>query len=90
MRKSAVRRSIQRLEEALRVRLLERTTREFALTDAGRALLHRFEGIIARIHDAAELAAAFSSRPVGRIKVSAGIGFGMEVLTELIAAFARE
>lgn len=87
VRKSAISRSILRLEEALRVRLFERNTREVALTEAGGVLLERFEEILARVDEAVELAAHLSARPGGRLKVSAGIGFGMEVLTELIPAF---
>jgi hypothetical protein len=41
VRKSAVSRSIQRLETALHVRVFERTTREVALTEAGRVMLSR-------------------------------------------------
>lgn len=88
VRKSAISRSIQRLEETLNVRLFERTTREVALTEAGRLLLDRFDEIVARFDEAVELAASLSSRPSGRLKVSAGIGFGMEVLTELLPAFS--
>jgi DNA-binding transcriptional LysR family regulator len=88
VRKSAISRSIQRLEDVFRVRLFERTTREVALTDGGRMLLDRFHEIVARVDEAVELAASLSTRPAGRIKVSAGIGFGMEVLTELLPAFA--
>lgn len=87
VRKSAISRSIQRLEHVLRVRLFERTTREVALTEAGRTLLGRFDEIVARVDEAVELAASLSSRPSGRLKVSAGIGFGMEVLTELLPGF---
>ncbi len=88
VRKSAISRSIQRLEDVLKVRLFERTTREVALTDAGRMLLARFDEIIARVDEAIELAANLSSRPSGRLKVSAGIGFGIEVLTEILPAFS--
>jgi DNA-binding transcriptional LysR family regulator len=88
VRKSAISRSIQRLENVLKVRLFERTTREVALTEAGRMLLTRFDEIIARIDEAVELAANLSSHPSGRLKVTAGIGFGIEVLTELLPAFS--
>jgi DNA-binding transcriptional LysR family regulator len=88
VRKSAISRSIQRLEDVLRVRLFERTTREVALTEAGRLLLNRFDEIVARVDETVEFAASLSSRPSGRLKISAGIGFGMEVLTELLPAFA--
>lgn len=88
VRKSAVSRSVQRLEEMLKVRLFERTTREVALTDAGRVLLVRFDEIIARIDETVEVAAGLATRPAGRLKITAGIGFGIEVLTEFLPAFS--
>lgn len=88
VRKSAVSRSIQRLEEALGVRLFERTTREVVLTEAGRALLAGFDDVVARIDDLFVRATDLASRPRGRLRVTAGIGFGMEVLTELIPEFS--
>jgi DNA-binding transcriptional LysR family regulator len=89
VRKSAVSRSIQRLEALLGVRLFERTTREVALTEAGRTLLGRFSDIVDRVDDVIDLAASLASHPRGRLKVTAGIGFGIEVLTELLPRFSR-
>ncbi|MEG3089278.1 LysR family transcriptional regulator [Sphingomonas sp. PB4P5] len=88
VRKSAISRSIQRLEALLGVRLFERTTREVALTDAGRTLLGRFSDIVDRVDDLVDLAASLASHPRGRLKVTAGIGFGIEVLTELLPQFS--
>jgi len=88
VRKSAISRSIQRLETVLKVRLFERTTRGVALTQAGRMLLARFDEIVTRVDEAIELAANLSTHPSGRLKVTAGIGFGIEVLTESLPAFA--
>ena len=88
VRKSAVSRSVQRLEEMLKVRLFERTTREVALTEAGKVLLVRFDEIVARIDETVEVAAGLASRPAGQLKVTAGIGFGIEVLTEFVPAFS--
>lgn len=89
VRKSAISRSIQRLETLLGVSLFQRTTREVALTEAGRTLLSRFDDILNRLDSAVDLAATFASHPRGRLKVTAGIGFGMEVLTELLPQFVE-
>jgi len=43
---SAVSRQVARLEEALRVRLLERTTRKLRLTDAGTAVYSRCQDMV--------------------------------------------
>jgi DNA-binding transcriptional LysR family regulator len=89
VRKSAISRSIQRLEALLSVRLFERTTREVALTGAGRTLLSRLGDIVARADDVVDLAASLATHPRGRLKVTAGIGFGIEVLTEMLPQFSR-
>ncbi|WP_260596540.1 LysR family transcriptional regulator [Sphingomonas endolithica] len=89
VRKSAISRSIQRMEALLGVRLFERTTREVALTDAGRALLSRVGDIVNRVDEVVDLAASLGSHPSGRLRLTAGIGFGIEVLTELLPKFSR-
>jgi DNA-binding transcriptional LysR family regulator len=88
VRKSAVSRSIQSLETALHVRLLERTTREVALTEAGRAMLSQLGDLLDRLDEILDLAASLSAHPRGRLKLTAGIGFGNEVLTELLPEFS--
>jgi DNA-binding transcriptional LysR family regulator len=88
VRKSAISRSIQRLENALHVRLLERTTRGVALTDAGRAMLLHFGPILSQMDEVVDLAASLSAHPRGRLKLTAAIGFGIEVLTELLPEFS--
>ena len=89
VRKSAISRSIQRLERGLHVRLLERTTRGVALTDAGRVMLQQLGDVLSRVDEVVDLATSLSAHPRGRLKVTAGIGFGIEVLTELLPEFSR-
>jgi DNA-binding transcriptional LysR family regulator len=89
VRKSAISRLIQRLEAFLGIRLFERTTREVALTEVGRALLGRVGDIVSRVDEALDLAASLASHPSGRLRLTAGIGFGIEVLTELLPQFSR-
>jgi DNA-binding transcriptional LysR family regulator len=88
VRKTAISRSIQRLESTFHVRLLERTTRGVALTDAGRAILHQLGDVLSRIDEVVDFAASLSAHPRGRLKITAGIGFGTEVLTELLPDFS--
>jgi DNA-binding transcriptional LysR family regulator len=88
VRKSAVSRSIRRLETALHVRLFERTTREVALTEGGRAMLSQLGDLLNRLDETFDLAARLSAHPRGRLKLTAGIGFGNEVLTELLPEFS--
>ncbi|MGY3454023.1 LysR family transcriptional regulator [Bradyrhizobium sp. USDA 4353] len=88
IRKSAVSRSVQRLETVLRLRLFERTTREVVLTDAGRTILNHMGEVLVQLDALLDVAAGLSSHPRGKLKLTAGIGFGTEVLTELIPEFA--
>jgi DNA-binding transcriptional LysR family regulator len=43
-----------------------------------------------RVDETVEFAANLSCRPSGRLKVTAGIGFGMEVVTEILSAFSLD
>src|SRR3954469_18140844 len=88
VRKSAISRSIQRLERALHVPLLQRTTRGVALTDAGRIMLHQLGDVLTRMDQVVDLAGSLTAHPCGRLKLTAGIGFGLEVLTELLPEFS--
>ena len=58
------------------------------LTEAGRTLLNRFDEVLSRIDELVDVAATLALHPRGRLKLTAGIGFGMEVLTELLPEFS--
>ena len=80
---SAISRSIAALELRLGVRLLQRTTRRVALSEAGRAYFARCEALLAEIEGADAAARDLGSSPRGTLRVSAASGFG---LTHLIGA----
>ena len=73
---SGVTRLIAALEERLGARLLQRTTRKVALTDAGARYLERARRILADVEEAESSAEGERTRPIGRLVVSAPIGFG--------------
>ena len=87
MPKSNVSRSIARLEAELGVRLFQRTTREVALTLAGQALLERSAEITGVLNETLGYLGSLSGQPRGALKVSAGIGFGVNVLAEQLPDF---
>lgn len=88
--RAVVSKYLTRLEERLGARLLHRTTRRLALTEAGAALFEASRGAIERIEEAEAAIARFQSAPRGRLRVSAPMSFGILHLGPAIADFARE
>jgi DNA-binding transcriptional LysR family regulator len=87
--RAAVSKYVSRLEERLGARLLHRTTRRLALTEAGAALFEASRGALERIEEAESAVAQFQSEPRGRLRVSAPMSFGILYLGSAMAEFAR-
>ena len=68
---SALSHSMRQLEERLGMRLLNRTTRSVAVTDAGMRLLERLRPAISEIAGALEDLNQERQRPVGRLRIYA-------------------
>jgi DNA-binding transcriptional LysR family regulator len=68
---SALSHSMRQLEERLGMRLLNRTTRSVAVTDAGLRLLERLRPAISEIAGALEDLNQERQRPVGRLRICA-------------------
>lgn len=73
---SSVTRAVAALEERLGARLLQRTTRSVAVTDAGARFLERARRILGDVAEAEGLAAAERTVPSGRFVVGAPQLFG--------------
>src|SRR5581483_893175 len=86
---SAVTRLIAALEERLGARLLQRTTRSVALTDAGTRFLERARRILADVEEAELAAEGERTRPSGRLVVSAPVGFGRLHVSPVMAAYLQ-
>jgi DNA-binding transcriptional LysR family regulator len=85
----AVTRLIAALEERLGARLLQRTTRKVALTDAGARYLERARRILADIEEAELAAESERTRPAGRLVVSAPVGFGRLHVSPVMSAYLK-
>ena len=85
--KSAVSKRINRLEQQLRLRLLQRTTRAMSLTEAGRVLYERAAQGVALLDESARLAAGLVDAPRGTLRVTASVTFGKRCLAPLIPEF---
>jgi DNA-binding transcriptional LysR family regulator len=88
--RSAVGKSIARLERRLGVRLFQRTTRRQSLTDDGQAYYERCVRALAEL-DAGEAALDTGRRsPTGRLRVSAPVAFGRHCVAPVLLELARQ
>jgi DNA-binding transcriptional LysR family regulator len=83
----AVTRLIAALEDRLGARLLQRTTRQVALTDVGARYLERARRILADVEEAEAAAEGERTKPSGRLVVSAPIGFGRLHVSPVMTAY---
>lgn len=82
---SAVTRLIAALEDHLEVRLLQRTTRSVALTEAGERYLERARRVLAELADAEAAARSAQVAPAGRLAIAAPNVFGRLHVAPLVA-----
>ena len=86
---SYVSRAVANLETHLRTRLLHRTTRRLALTEAGQRYLLRCEQILGYIDEAEAEAREANVHPSGLLKVHAMTGVGQHYLIRAIAEYNK-
>lgn len=86
---SAVSRSVARLERALGVRLLQRTTRKVVLTEEGRAYHEQCAQLLDAFARANELVSLKGATPSGRLRVDAPTSLG-KVLLPALPKFLRD
>ena len=81
---SSVSRTIASLEDELRVRLLQRSTRRMTLTEAGAKYLARVEPLLEELDQARDQALAISASPIGTIRMTASVAFGQKCIAPLL------
>jgi DNA-binding transcriptional LysR family regulator len=86
---SAVTRMIAALEDRLGARLLQRTTRQVALTDVGARYLERIRRILADVEEAETSTEGERTRPSGLLVVSAPVGFGRLHVSPVMSAYLK-
>ena len=87
---SAVSHAIRGLEERLGVRLLSRTTRSVAPTEAGEQLLARLGPAFNEVRAGLEQLSGFRDRPMGRVRLLVPRFAVSSVLAPKLGQFARE
>jgi DNA-binding transcriptional LysR family regulator len=86
---SAVSRQVARLEQVLRVRLLERTTRQMRLTEAGRQAHAQCQALVGAAREVLALRDSQHTRPQGLLRVSMAKAIGRQLVHPLMPAFLR-
>lgn len=84
---AAASQNILRLEASLHTRLLTRTTRSLALTEAGEIYYEKVRYVINDIENAQSLVTALHGETQGRLKIASSTAFGRHVLTSIIPSF---
>jgi DNA-binding transcriptional LysR family regulator len=88
---ATVSRKVSELETALKARLLIRSTRQLALTDAGRGYVDACRRILDNVNEAERAAAGEYSAPRGELVVTAPVVFGrlhvLPVLVEFLGLY---
>ena len=80
-------RSLAELEARLGVRLAERSTRRFALTDSGRRLAEQARRALGELEDALREAAGEGQEARGRLRLAAPLVFGRRHVAPVVASF---
>jgi DNA-binding transcriptional LysR family regulator len=85
--RSAIGKSVVRLEQRLQVRLLNRTTRSLSLTDDGRVLYGTCVTILDELEGVERALAQRSGTPQGQLRISLPVALGRLHVMPVIAAF---
>jgi DNA-binding transcriptional LysR family regulator len=84
---AAASQNIQRLEASLNARLLTRTTRSLALTEAGEIYYAKVRHVVSDIENAKSLVTEFHGEPQGKLRIASSAAFGRHVLSSIIPSF---
>ncbi len=87
---SALSHAIRGLEERIGVRLLSRTTRSVAPTDAGQQLFARIRPAFGDVREALEQLSGLRDRPAGRVRLLMPRSAAIIALVPKLAQFARD
>lgn len=86
---AVVSKRLRRLEDKLGARLLQRTTRQIALTDAGQGFYERVVAVLAGLEEAEAFVSRRSALARGTLKVSAPTSFGRMHVAPHLGPFMR-
>ncbi|WP_222564355.1 LysR family transcriptional regulator [Novilysobacter antarcticus] len=85
--KSRLSRRISQLEAEMGVRLLQRSTRRFAVTEVGNSVYRHVQSMLAEAQAAREVVDRLSAEPRGVIRVSVPVGVAQQQMPKLLPGF---
>lgn len=88
--KSRLSRRVSQLEERLGVRLLQRSTRRFAVTDAGQRFYRHCQAVVAEAQVAEEAVAQLTSEPRGLVRMSCPVSITQNAMAGILPEFMRK
>ncbi|WP_433771329.1 LysR substrate-binding domain-containing protein [Pseudomonas putida] len=88
--RSAVGKSIVRLESRMGARLLNRTTRKLSLTDEGQVAYERWRQILEDLDEVEATMALRRGRPTGTFKLTAPLSFGQRHILPILDAYLKQ
>ncbi len=83
-----VSRHVKQLESTLGVQLLNRTTRRFALTEAGQTYYEHSRLILDRLEEGALAVTRHQTQPAGSLRINAPMSFGLQELVHWLPGFS--
>jgi DNA-binding transcriptional LysR family regulator len=81
---------VMHLEQQLGARLLNRTTRRVAPTEAGREYFERLSQVLTELEEAEQAVGAASVVPQGRLRVTSLSAFGLSYVMSAVADYAAQ
>jgi DNA-binding transcriptional LysR family regulator len=85
--KSNLSRRVQKLEQELGVRLIQRSSRRFVVTELGQAFYERCRAMSIEAEEAQNLVRRHVAEPAGRVRLSCPVALGQHVVADLVATF---
>ncbi|MFT7683296.1 MAG: DNA-binding transcriptional LysR family regulator [Moritella dasanensis] len=86
---SSISRQLAALEAELGIRLLNRTTRNVGLTEAGSTYYHYSQRIVAELDEANRAVNDLQQSPKGNLKINMTVGFGESCVLPLVPGFMQ-
>ncbi len=84
---ASVSRRIALLEEAMRVRLLDRTTRKVDLTEPGRRVFGQAQIMVQHALAARQLVEEMQQEPTGELRITAPVILGQAIVADILASY---